>query len=78
VKNNQQAYKFFEGFLLHSFEKKSGGWLPFFNKKKQATNDRHEYEDAAFSEVVKYDNRYTWAIWPFHSKLNSIYEQGGS
>lgn len=76
--NNADAYKAFEGYLLHEFENVSRGWLPLRNKKKQAFNPSHNYGSNIFKEVVGHDRRYNWAIWPYRGKWNDVYCTGGT
>ena len=78
VRKSPYAYKAFEGYLLHQFQKRSGGFLPLFNKQKAAMNARHSYDEAIFSELIKFDRRHIWAIWPYQGKLHKVYDTGGS
>jgi hypothetical protein len=77
VRNNANAYLAFEGYILREFERVSRGWLPLRNKKTEAVNSNHNYETGIFDELIAYDNRYTWAIWPYRGKWNTMYCQGG-
>ena len=74
VRNNDAAYQALEGYLLTRFKEESG-FLPLRNLKIEGQDERHEYYEELYSEIIDSDRRYVWAIWPRHGYFNEIYNR---
>lgn len=72
VRNSDTAYAGLEGYLLQTFRSRTG-YLPLRNRKVQSGNERHEYDEELYKQIIEADRRYLWAVWPTRGHLTDMY-----